>query len=173
MSVRLANLKPSERLRLLRIAIWQRRLNWVAVVALVWLVASAAIAFSMRPLLAGRNMWHYAWWPIYLPVWIALLIAYARLLRALGFHAFWVALLALSMTASAFTIFVPMIFLGAAGDRATRALAAAGIRVRFMGATPGERRRLFGSVCLACGYDLRGLPAGTCPERGARLTAPA
>ncbi len=173
MPVPLADRKPSERLRLLQIAIWQRRLNWMVAVALVWLFIAAVIAFYARPLLGGRNFWHVVWWPLYLPVWIAVVVTYIRLMRSLGIHVLWIALLVVSMTATLVTIFIPMIILGAAGDRATRALVDAGLRVGFMGATPAQRRQLFDGVCHACGYDLRGLPEARCPECGALSRSPA
>lgn len=48
----------------------------------------------------------------------------------------------------------------------TKALARAGVRVGFLGASEEELRRLRSGVCLFCGYDLAGLPTAVCPECG-------
>jgi hypothetical protein len=54
-------------------------------------------------------------------------------------------------------------------QRATSILRRHGVVVGFLGIRKEDWHKLVGGSCPACGYDVRGLPQGVCPECGGVL----
>ncbi len=161
-------------LRVVRIATWQRRLNWAAAAMVLWLLPAAAIVYYSRPLYLGRVDPPMIWLAVIGPAWVVVLVTYCALLRALGFNLIWIGVLALLSCITLPTFFIPVMLVGAANDRANKALAVGGLQVGFLGLSRNRRlhlrRSIRTSVCLNCGYDLWRLPPGPCPECGEPYT---
>ncbi|MFO0830693.1 MAG: hypothetical protein U0637_02505 [Phycisphaerales bacterium] len=53
---------------------------------------------------------------------------------------------------------------------ATKLLKNNGVPAGLLGVSGPDMERLRASACAGCGYDLRGLSGGTCPECGAPVS---
>ena len=99
---------------------------------------------------------------------VGVIIASARLAKATGSNLF------LAIIGGLLTL-VPilgLLLLLAANARATRVLKRHGVPVGFLGVSKAQVARLREGACKSCGYDIRGLKAGVCPECGAALSNP-
>ncbi len=66
---------------------------------------------------------------------------------------------------------VGLLLLLSANAMATKVLRDNGAKVGFFGVSPSELSRLREYGCPGCGYDIRGLQGGVCPECGANVAA--
>ena len=64
-----------------------------------------------------------------------------------------------------------IVLLLSANAMATDVLRDNGAKVGFFGVSPSELSRLRQYGCTGCGYDVRGLQGGVCPECGANIAA--
>jgi hypothetical protein len=156
------------RVRLVAVAQTQRVL--ILLVGLTIAVQTAY--FTMYGVLMGLG-------PVGSPIWDGLKVAAA--LCALASIVFCIRLAIVSgankiiafMVAPLMLLpIIGILLLFRANAMATKVLRDNGARVGFLGVPPGEMSRLRQYGCTGCGYDIRGLQGGVCPECGANV-APA
>lgn len=99
---------------------------------------------------------------------IATIALVANMARAYGFNWF------MSVAGALVTVLgcIGLVVLVLLNQRVITTLQKAGVKVGFFGVNAREMNKLRLGVCGGCGYDIRGLTGGTCPECGAVLAPP-
>lgn len=151
------------RINLVRLAETQRVMIWFILVRL----AGEAGWIAMNTGAVGRIPTPMVWllFAIYVAVQLACAVLVARTARAYGLG--WL----MSILGAAVTLiaFVGLITAALLNQRVVDTLKKAGATVGFMGVSAEEMSKLREGVCRGCGYDLRGLAPGVCPECGAAV----
>lgn len=105
---------------------------------------------------------------LYLGICIAAVVQTVRLSIASGGNVVLAVVMGVFMIVPCLGLLLMLV----ANQRATTLLKQAGVNVGFMGVAADEMGKLIEGACAKCGYDLRGLAGGVCPECGAPLTPP-
>lgn len=154
------------RVRLVAVAQTQRILI-LLVLALLILQASMIILPGMIPPGGLAGMMSLLMFAFYFLTGLAAIVFTVRLAIASGGNKI------IAFIVAPFLI-VPclnLLLLLWANSMATKVLRDNGAKVGFFGVSPSELSRLREYGCTGCGYDIRGLQGGVCPECGANVAA--
>jgi hypothetical protein len=156
------------RVNLVRVAKAQRVLLWLLVATLVIMLGRCAGTGAMGtrgsppdlvPLIALALL--------QLAVGIALIVQPVRLSLATGGGIVIAVMVGILGMIPVVNLLVMLMY----SHRATRILRRNGVHVGLLGVGKDEWTKMVGGSCLACGYDVRGLPASVCPECGGPVSA--
>ncbi len=156
------------RVRLVDVARWQRFLLLV-IFANVALPLGGGLVFAVPGLVPGSpgtaNLIENAiFWTVAAGCLLAVVLA-GRLGRATGLEKDASVMLACCAAIPFFGIFT----LALLNRRATGVLRRAGCKVGFLGVAKEQMLKLIDGACRGCGYDVRGIEGGKCPECGGEV----